>query len=49
MKKLFLDGGVGYMTPILICFILGLAFAIERIVYLTMASSNTDKLLKNVM
>lgn len=48
MKKLFIDGGVIYMTPILICFILGLAIAIERIIYLTMASTNTDKLLKNV-
>ncbi len=48
MKKLFLDGGVKFMTPLLICFILGLAIAIERIIYLTVASTNTTKLLKNV-
>ncbi len=48
LKKLFVDGKVKYMTPILLCFILGLALAIERIIYLTLSSSNTNKLIKNV-
>lgn len=33
------------MAPVLLCLILGLAFVIERIIYLNMASTNTDKLL----
>ena len=36
------------MTPVLICLILGLAIAIERIITLNMATTNTDKLLANV-
>ena len=36
------------MAPILLCLIIGLAVAIERIIYLTMATTNTKKLLNNV-
>ncbi len=48
LKEKFVQGGVGWMTPILILLIIGLAIAIERIIYLNMATTNTDKLLKNV-
>jgi biopolymer transport protein ExbB len=36
------------MTPILLCFIIGMAIVIERIIYLNMSSTNTDKLLKSI-
>ena len=48
LKEKFVEGGVPWMTPILILLIIGLAIAIERIIYLNMATTNTDKLLKNV-
>ncbi len=48
LKEKFVQGGVGWMTPILILLIIGLAIAIERIIYLNMATTNTDKLLKSV-
>ena len=44
----FIQGGVGWMSPILIVLILGLAIAIERIFYLNLSTTNTDKLLKKV-
>ena len=48
MKQKFIEGGVGYMFPILLCLILGLALAIERIIYLNMATTDTKKLLNDV-
>jgi len=45
LKEKFIEGGAGWMTPILICLILGLALVIERIIYLNLASTNTKKLL----
>lgn len=48
IKSKFIEGGPGFMSFVLICLILGLAVCIERIIYLTMATSNTDKLLKDV-
>ena len=48
VKKLFIDGGPMFMTFVLMALILGLAVAIERILYLSFATTNTDKLLANV-
>lgn len=48
IKQKFIEGGAEWMTPILLCLILGLAIAIERIIYLNLASINTEKLLKNI-
>lgn len=48
VKDTFIDGGVGFMSLVLICLILGLALCIERIIYLNMATTNKNKLLKNV-
>ncbi|MDR1172455.1 MAG: MotA/TolQ/ExbB proton channel family protein [Bacteroidales bacterium] len=48
LKEKFVQGGVPWMTPILILLIIGLAIAIERIIYLNMATTNTDKLLKKI-
>lgn len=47
-KTKFIEGGVTWMTPILILLIIGLAIVIERIIYLNMATTNTEKLLQNI-
>ncbi len=44
----FLEGGAGFMGIILITLILGLAIALERIIYLVLSQTNTDKLIKKV-
>lgn len=48
LKQKFIEGGPGFMTSILICLILGLAIAIERVVYLNLASTNNKKLLERI-
>lgn len=48
LKEKFIQGGWGFMLPILITMILGLALAIERIITLNIASVNTEKLLTKV-
>ncbi len=45
VKKRFIEGGATFMSFVLICLILGLAFVIERIISLNLASTNTRKLL----
>lgn len=45
LKDKFIQGGAMWMTPVLICLILGLAFVIERIFYLNLSSVNSRKLL----
>ena len=47
MKK-FLEGGWEWMLPVLVCLVLGLAIAIERILYLTFAQINTKKFVEKV-
>ena len=48
LKKQYIDGGWGFMTLVLVCLILGLALCIERIIYLTLSTSNTKKLLADL-
>ena len=48
LKEKFIEGGPGFMGIVLLALIFGLAISIERILYLSMASVNTKKLLKNV-
>lgn len=48
IKDTFIDGGPFFMSFVLICFILGLALCIERIIYLNMATTNKTKLLSEV-
>lgn len=48
IKEKFLEGGWDFMSIVLICLILGLAVAIERILVLNLASSNTNKMLQKV-
>lgn len=48
LKKYFIDGTWQFMGIVLICLILGLAFCIERIISLSLADTNTSKLLNEV-
>jgi len=48
LKKRFIEGGPGFMGIVLICLILGLAIAIERIIYLNLSTTNTKKLINDV-
>lgn len=48
VKEKFIEGGVLYMTPILLCLILGLAVSLERIITLNLSTTNTKKLLNKV-
>lgn len=48
IKEKFIEGDPLYMTPVLICLILGLAIALERIITLNLATVNTKKLLVKI-
>lgn len=48
LKEKFIEGGWQFMSTVLICLILGLAFCIERIITLNIATTNTDKLLSRI-
>ncbi|NLM93461.1 MAG: MotA/TolQ/ExbB proton channel family protein [Bacteroidales bacterium] len=48
LKEKFIEGGAGFMSVILLCLIIGLGLAIERIIYLNLAHTNTTKLLNKV-
>ena len=48
IKTKFIEGGAGFMATVLLCMILGLAIAIERIIYLNYATTNTEKLLAKI-
>lgn len=48
LKEQFIQGGPAFMGIVLLCLILGLAVAIERIIYLNLASTNSAKLKQQV-
>ena len=48
LKKRFIEGGPGFMGIVLLCLILGLAIAIERIIFLNLSTTNSKKLTQNV-
>ena len=48
MKKRFIEGDPIWMSPVLLCLILGLAIAIERIIYLNLSTINTKKFVSEV-
>jgi biopolymer transport protein ExbB len=48
LKQYFIDGDWRFMSFVLICLILGLAFCIERIITLNLATTNTDKLMRKI-
>ncbi len=48
LKTKFIEGGPSFMAAIILCLILGLAIAIERILYLAFSKTNTKKLLLGI-
>ena len=48
LKQKYIEGDPFWMTPVLICLIIGLALSIERIVYLNLSTINTRKFLDDV-
>lgn len=48
IKTKFIEGGPAFMVWVVLCLILGLAIAIERLIYLSLATTNSDKLVQQV-
>ena len=48
LKEKYIQGGAGWMTPVLLCLIFGMALVIERILYLNRATTNVQKLLEGI-
>lgn len=48
LKQKYIEGDPLWMTPVLICLIIGLALSIERIVYLNLSTINTKRFLDDV-
>jgi len=48
LKKRFIEGGPTFMGIVLLCLILGLAIAIERIIFLNASTTNSKKLAQKV-
>ncbi|MBW2961874.1 MotA/TolQ/ExbB proton channel family protein [Mesonia aestuariivivens] len=48
LKRRFIEGGPAFMGIVLLCLILGLAIAIERIIFLNLSTTNSKKLAQRV-
>ena len=48
LKTYYIEGSASFMSLIMIPMIIGLAFVLERIIYLNLADINTDNLLKGI-
>jgi len=48
LKTKFIEGGAGFMGAVLLTLIFGLALSFERVIYLNLASTNTEKLIGEV-
>lgn len=48
LKTKYIEGDAGFMSLVAIALVLGLAFCIERVVYLTLAQINTRKFMKEL-
>ena len=48
LKTYFIDGGPEFMAAVAIALVLGVAFVVERIIYLNLAEVNTKKLVASV-
>ena len=48
LKTKFIEGGANFMSLVAIALIFGLAFCLERIIYLSLADTNPSKLLKKI-
>ena len=48
LKTKFIEGGADFMALVAITLVLGLAICLERIIYLNLANTSPDKLLKDI-
>ncbi|MBR1547520.1 MAG: MotA/TolQ/ExbB proton channel family protein [Prevotella sp.] len=48
LKRKFIEGSAGFMSLVALTLILGLAFCIERLVYLTLSEINAKKLMADI-
>ena len=48
IKQKFIEGGAMFMSFVILALIFGLAIAIERVIYLNLAATNTKKLIASV-
>ena len=48
LKTKFIEGGAGFMSLVALCLIIGLAFCIERIVYLSMSEIDAKKFMQTL-
>lgn len=48
IKTKFIEGSAGFMALVAIALVLGLAFCIERIIYLALSKVNTDKMIEEI-
>lgn len=48
LKTKFIDGNVGFMSLVALALVLGLAFCIERIIYLTLSEIKARKLMEDI-
>lgn len=48
LVQLFIDGNPYFMSVVLFCLVMGLAFCIERIIYLSLSEINAKKLLMQI-
>ena len=48
IKTKFIEGSAGFMALVAIALVLGLAFCIERIIYLALSKVNTDKMIEDI-
>ena len=48
LKTKFIEGSAGFMSSIALIMVIGLAFCIERIIYLSLAEVNTKKMMASI-
>ena len=48
LKSKFIEGSAGFMSLVAIALVIGLAFCIERIIYLTLSEVNAKKLMQDI-
>ena len=48
LKTKFIEGGAEFMALVAVAMVIGLAFCVERIIYLSMAKVNTKKLMEAI-
>ena len=48
LKSKFIEGSAGFMSIVALAIVIGLAFCIERIIYLTLSEINAKKLMDNI-